>query len=101
MKYLNKFKTFEGRTEKASKEKDSDVKLEDFRTKVKDFLKVKDCKVKQVGDDFEVHVDNEHIAQVMFRKDKMTVKKEGSKFGKDFKYNQLGDMKKELTSILK
>jgi hypothetical protein len=37
----------------------------------------------------------------MFRKDKMTVKKEGSKFGKDFKFNQLGDMKKELTSILK
>jgi len=31
----------------------------------------------------------------------MTVKKEGSKFGKDFKFNQLGDMKKELTSILK
>ena len=57
--------------------------------------------MKQVGDDFEVHVDNEHVAQVMFRKDKMTVKKEGSKFGKDFKYNQLGDVKKELTSLLK
>jgi hypothetical protein len=36
----------------------------------------------------------------MFRKDKMTVKKEGSKFGKDFKFNQLGDMKKELTKII-
>lgn len=92
---------YEGRTEKASKEKDSDVKLEDFRTKVKDFLKGKDCKVKQVGDDFEVHFDGEHVAQVMFRKDKMTVKKEGDKFGKDFKYTQLGDVKKELTSLLK
>ena len=91
----------EGRTEKASKEKDSDVKLDDFRTKVKDFLKGKDCKVNQIGDDFEVHCDNEHIAQVMFRKDKMTVKKEGAKFGKDFNYNQLGDVKKELTSLLK
>jgi hypothetical protein len=101
MKHLNTFKTFEGKTEKASKSSDSDVKLEDFRTKVKEFLKGKDCKVKQVGDDFEVHVDDEHVAQVMFRKDKMTVKKEGAKFGKDFKYNQLGDMKKELTSILK
>ena len=92
---------YEGRTEKASKEKDSDVKLEDFRTKVKDFLKGKDCKVKQVGDDFEVHFDGEHVAQVMFRKDKMTVKKEGAKFGKDFKFNQFGDLKKELTSLLK
>lgn len=91
----------EGRTEKASKEKDSDVKLEEFRSKVKEFLKGKDCKVKQIGDDFEVHFDEEHVAQVMFRKDKMTVKKEGSKFGKDFKYNQLGDVKKELTSLLK
>ena len=99
MKYLKRFN--EGRTEKASKEKDSDVKLEDFRTKVKDFLKGKDCKVKQVGDDFEVHCGDKHIAQVMFRKDKMTVKKEGAKFGKDFNYNQLGDVKKELTSLLK
>ena len=101
MKHLNTFKTFEGRTEKASKEKDLDIKLDDFRTKVKDYLKGKDCKVKQVGDDFEVHCDDKHIAQVMFRKDKMTVKKEGAKFGKDFKYNQLGDVKKELTSLLK
>jgi hypothetical protein len=99
MKYLKRFN--EGRTEKASKEKDSDVKLDDFRTKVEEFLKGKDCKVKQVGDDFEVHFDDKHIAQVMFRKDKMTVKKEGAKFGKDFKYNQLGDVKKELTSLLK
>jgi len=90
----------EGKVEKYHKSKDSDVKLEEFRSKLKDFLKSKECKVKQVGDDFEVHVDNKHIAQVMFRKDKMTVKKEGSKFGKDFKFNQLGDMKKELTKII-
>ena len=99
MKYLKRFN--EGRTEKASKEKDSDVKLDDFRTKVEEFLKGKDCKVKQVGDDFEVHFDDKHVAQVMFRKDLVTVKKVGSKFGKDFKYTQLGEIKKELTSILK
>ena len=99
MKYLKRFN--EGRTEKASKTSDSDVKLEDFRKKVKEFLKSKGCKIVQVGDDFEVHRDTEDVAQVMFRKDKMTVKKEGNKFGKDFKYNQLGDLKKELTSILK
>ncbi len=99
MKYLKRFN--EGRTEKSSKTSDPDVKLEDFRTKVKEFLKSKGCKIVQVGDDFEVHRDTEDVAQVMFRKDKMTVKKEGNKFGKDFEYNQLGDLKKELTSILK
>jgi hypothetical protein len=91
----------EGRTEKASKEKDSDIKLDDFRTKVKDYLKGKDCKVKQVGDDFEVHCDDKHVAQVMFRKDLVTVKKVGAKFGKDFKYNELGKIKAEISSVIK
>lgn len=96
----------EGKTAKATKKPfekevfDADKK-ETFRTTIKDFLKGKDCKVKQVGDDFEVHLDNDHLAQVMFRKDLVTVKKEGTKFGKDFKYTQLGEIKKELTSILK
>lgn len=36
----------------------------------------------------------------MFRNDKMTVKKEGNKFGKDFEYNKLGDVKKELSRII-
>ena len=71
-----------------------------FRDKIKDFLKSKDCKISQVGDDFEVHKNTEDIVIVMFRDDKMTVKKEGNKFGKNFKYNQLGDMKKELTKII-
>jgi hypothetical protein len=90
----------EGKTEKGYKSKDSDVKKEMFRDKIKDFLKSKDCKISQVGDDFEVHKNTEDIVIVMFRDDKMTVKKEGNKFGKNFKYNQLGDMKKELTKII-
>jgi hypothetical protein len=92
--------TFEGKTDKAYKSKDSDVKKESFREKIENFLKSKGCKLKQVGDDFEVHVDDEHVCQIMFRNDKMTVKKKGNKFGKDFEYNQLGDVKKELTKIL-
>jgi hypothetical protein len=101
MKHLNTFKTFEGRTEKVTKEKDSDIKIEQFRTSIKDFLKGKDCKVKQVGDDFEVHCDDKHVAQVMFRKDLVTVKKVGVKFGKDFKYTELGKIKAEISSSIK
>jgi hypothetical protein len=91
----------EGNIEKSSKEKDLDVKMENFRDKIRDFLKSKDCKVKQVGTDFEIHCDGEHVGQVMFRRDKITIKKEGSKFGKDFKFNEMGDIKSELTRIVK
>ena len=90
----------EGKTDKAFKSKDSDVKKETFREKIENFLKSKGCEIKQVGDDFEVHVNDEHVAQVMFRNDKMSVKKQGNKFGKDFEYNQLGDVKKELSKII-
>jgi hypothetical protein len=105
MRHLKRFnEILEGKTEKAYKSKDSDVKKESFREKIEDFLKSKSCKVKKVGDDFEVYckyyTDWEYICQIMFRNDKMTVKKEGNKFGKDFEYNQLGDVKKELTKIL-
>ena len=91
----------EGNIEKSSKEKDLDVKMENFRDKIRDFLKSKDCKVKQVVTDFEIHCDGEHVGQVMFRRDKITIKKEGSKFGKDFKFNEMGDIKSELTRIVK
>jgi hypothetical protein len=47
----------EGKTDKSTKEKDLDVKMENFRDKIKDFLKSKNCTVKQVGTDFEVHRD--------------------------------------------
>lgn len=105
MRHLKRFnEILEGKTEKAYKSKDSDVKKESFREKIENFLKYKSCKVEKVGDDFEVYckyyTDWEYICQIMFRNDKMTVKKEGNKFGKDFEYNQLGDVKKELTKIL-
>lgn len=91
----------EGNIDKSSKEKDLDVKMENFRDKIRDFLKSKDCKVKQVGTDFEVHCDGEHVGQVMFRRNAITVKKEGSRFGKDFKFNEMGDIKSELSKMLK
>ena len=84
-----------------SKSVDSDVKKEQFRDKVNSYVKSQDCKTKKVGDDFEVHLDDEHIAQVMFREDYIGVKKEGNKFPKEFGYDEFGKIKKELSSIIK
>ena len=90
----------EGKTDKSIKEKDVDVKIERFQDTIKDFLKSHDCKVKQVGNDFEIHCDGEHVGQVMFRKDGITVKKEGTKFGKEFDFNELGKVKSEIKKLL-
>lgn len=90
----------EGKTEKGVKSKDSDLKIDTFQNTVKDYLKsMNDVTVKKVGDDFEVHLDGDHVGQVMFRKDKITVKKVGNKFGKDFDYNELGKVKRELKRV--
>ena len=90
----------EGNIDKSTKEKDLDVKMENFRDKIKNFLKEKDCKVKQVGTDFEVHCDGDHVAQVMFRRTGITVKKEGSKFGKEFNFSEMGEIKSVLTKLI-
>lgn len=95
----------EGVTEKAAKIRNKNIdinpdKLDSMRKKIGDHVKSQGCKVKQIGNDFEVHLDDVHIAQIMFRNDKITVRKEGNKFGKDFDYNQLGDVKKELSKII-
>jgi hypothetical protein len=91
----------EGSIDKSTKEKDLDVKMENFRDKIKTFLKSRDCGVKQVGTDFEVRCDGEHVAQVMFRRNAITIKKGGSKFGKDFKFDEMGEIKFELSKIIK
>ena len=104
--YLMGDDVYEGATEKAAKRKDKNLevnpdKLESMRKKVKDHVESQDCKTKKVGDDFEVHFNDEHIAQVMFRKDYIAVKKEGSKFPKEFEYTELGKIKSELSDIIK
>jgi hypothetical protein len=102
MKHLKSFNQLnEGKTEKGYKSKDSDVKKETFRSKVKDHVKSKGCDIKQVGNDLSIYISKDHIAQIMFRDDKITVKKEGNKFGKDFKYDELGKIKSEISSIIK
>ena len=105
MKNLLSFNLFEGKAEKAAKNpygnKVKEDKKDQLRKSVEDHIKNKECKAKKVGDDFEIHCDGEHIAQVMFRNDVITVKKKGEKFGEEFKYDQLGKIKSEITSIIK
>ncbi len=96
----------EGATEKAAKRKDKKLEINEdkmdlMRKKVKDHIKSQGCDTKQVGDDFEVHLDKEHIAQVMFRKDYIGVKKVGNKFPKELGYDELGKIKSELSDIIK
>ena len=97
----------EGVAEKSvrTKDKHTEVKADkkdSFRKKVKDLVtSQKDCKVKQTGDDFEIHCCDEHIGQVMFRSDYVGVKKVGNKFPKEFGYEELGKIKAEISSIIK
>ena len=96
----------EGATEKAAKRKDKHLEVNEdkkdlMRKKIKDHVKSLGCETKQVGDDYEVHLDDKHIAQAMFRKDYIGIKKIGSKFPKEFGYDELGKIKKELTDIIK
>lgn len=101
MKHLKTFNLFEGVAMKSSKSGDSDVKKEGFRTKIEDFIKSKKCSTKKVGNDFEIHCDGENIAQIMFRDEYISVKKNGNKFPKEFKYQEFGNIKKEITEIIK
>lgn len=96
----------EGATEKAANRKDKRIetnpdKIESMRKKVKDHVVSQGCETKTTGDDFEVHLDDEHIAQVMFRKDYIGVKKVGNKFPKELGYDELGKIKAELSNIIK
>ena len=108
MKNLQNWKSFnEGVAEKSVRTKDKHIELKTdkkdaFRKKVKDLVtSQKDCKVKQTGDDFEIHCCDEHIGQVMFRSDYVGVKKVGNKFPKEFGYEELGKIKAEINSIIK
>jgi hypothetical protein len=77
-------------------------KKENFRTEVKNLVKShKDFEMKQVGNDFSISKDGEHILQVMFRDDYVGIQKTGNKFPKEFEYNELGKIKKEISDILK
>jgi hypothetical protein len=89
----------EGNIDKSTKTKDFDVKLDRFQDNVRNFLKSKDCKVKTVGDDFEVETEDNTI-QIMFRKEGIKIKKEGERFSKEFEFNEMGKIKTELNKMI-
>jgi len=100
-----KFGMNEGKAYKATKNVGGEDKYEDkkelMRSKIEEIIKSNKCNFEQVGNDLEVICDDEHIAQVMFRKDYIGVKKVGVKFPTEFKYSELGKIKKELNEIIK
>ena len=72
-----------------------------FKIRLNHTSQVLHCKIKKVGNDFEIHHEGERIAQGMFREDYIGVKKEGNKFPKEFEYTELGKIKSEITDIIK
>ena len=70
-----------------------------FQDKIESHISGLGCKIKKVGNDFEIHHEDERIAQVMFREDYIGIKKEGNKFPKEFEYTELGKIKSEITLI--
>lgn len=95
-------KVKEGRTydvaKKISKENTDVSKFQDI---IENHIAELKAKVKKIGTDFEIHYDNKHIGQVMFRKDYISVKKEGDKFAKEFDYNQMSKIKSQISDIIK
>lgn len=102
-KKIKNFESFinEGKIMKATKTKDKDIKIRDFRDTIENLIKSFNYDYKKIGTDLEITKDKEIIAQIMFRDDYIGVKKIGNKFAKEFDYNELGKIKAELKSILK
>ena len=94
-------KVKEGKAYKAVTSKDKDVKISSFQDKIESHISGLGCKIKKVGNDFEIHHEGERIAQVMFREDYIGIKKEGNKFPKEFEYTELGKIKSEITDLVK
>lgn len=94
-------KVKEGKTEQIAKKgrKDSYDILR-FQDTIESHIKSLGGKIKKIGNDFELHYDSEHVAQIMFREDYIGVKKIGNKFPKEFKYSDLGKIKSEIKKIL-
>jgi len=99
-------KVKEGKAYKATKKPfenkpwDEDKK-DAFRRKIEDHVKSLKATVKQIGNDFELKLTGDKIAQIMFRDDYVGIKKEGTKFTEEFKYDELGKIKKKLTELIK
>lgn len=91
----------EGNAWKANTTKDDDVKIDMMKYKLEDYVKSLGCEIEEIGNDFEVHMDGDHILQVMLRPTFIGIKKVGNKFPEQFEYNALGKVKSELSNIIK
>ena len=85
-------------TKKGTKETHDISKFQDM---IEAHIKSLGAKVKKVGNDFEIHSKDEHVGQVMFRKDYISFKKTGNKFPQEFEYTQLKKVKDKITELLK
>lgn len=74
---------------------------ETFRDKISEHLTSQQCNIEQIGDDFEVYLNDEMICQVMFRDEYIGVKGYYDRFIKEYPYNKLGDIKKQLSDIIR
>lgn len=72
-----------------------------FQDMIESHIKSLGAKVKKVGNDFEIHSKDEHVGQVMFRKDYIGVQKKGNKFPQEFEYTQLKKVKDKITELVK
>jgi hypothetical protein len=72
-----------------------------FQDMIESHIKSLGAKVKKVGNDFEIHSKDEHVGQVMFRKDYIGVQKTVNKFPQEFEYTQLKKVKDKITELLK
>jgi hypothetical protein len=73
-----------------------------FQDMIESHIKSLGAKVKKVGNDFEIHNrKDEHVGQVMFRKEYIGVQKTGNKFPQNFEYTELKKVKDKITELLK
>jgi len=108
MKHLKNFELFEGKTEKAAKTGNKNTETKEDKTlsmrkKVTDEIKsLEDVKTKEDGkSDLSVYFKDEHVAQVMFRKDYIGVKKVGERDVSEFGYDKTGSVRGLVREIIK
>ena len=97
----------EGRAEKFSKGKyntkkggNNRIKDEAFREKVQNVVQSFGGTTKQVGSDLEVHMDDERVAQVIFRPTHIGIARADAKYFDEFSFNEFGKVKSKLSEIL-
>ena len=106
MKHLQKFNLFEGQAFKAMKQRDKKEvwdadRISTLQGKIKSHVISQGATIKKVGNDFEIHLEDKMVAQVMFRDDYVGIRKEGAKFVDKFNHTEFGKIKSLLTNIIK